>query len=407
MTDKLIEEENPLILIAEDDAENIKLLCNILRNKEEYRVSVALDGRQALDLARNVEPDLILLDVIMPEMNGFEVCKELKRSPATRDIPIIFMSGEVKEKDIIEGLQAGAVDYVKKPYSTTELVTRVRTHAQLKKSKDRIMEMNRKLDQSRKALDKELSEAAAYVVSMLPPELSGNPSCQWRFIPSGKLGGDIFGYHWIDSDHFALYSLDVSGQGVGAALFSVTMLNRISHQSLQDTDFCNPAQVLNRFNEVGILGLPSVLTQGKSVAMWYGVYSPSIHKLVFAAAGHPPGLLLTGPGIDNLRSKRLDTSDPAIGYTPDYNYQNHQVRMDALARLFIFSDGACKLCGKCEGSMQSDTNWCPILEEIGRSPLVDLDQAVQFRESYKLKGDTIESPIEDDFALLAVQFQSI
>lgn len=153
--DKDREENNlPLILIAEDNPEERKLLGNILR-KESYRISIAENGRQTIEMVFNAPPDLILLDVLMPEMDGFEVCKKLKESPETHDIPIIFITGLIDEIKKIKGLQDGAVDYVTKPVNLSELLARIRNHVDLKRSKDKI---NEELKAARQALENELSE---------------------------------------------------------------------------------------------------------------------------------------------------------------------------------------------------------------------------------------------------------
>lgn len=140
MNDKTVVEEKkytPLIFIAEDIPKNLQVLCNILR-KESYRISAAGNGRQALEMIPEVRPDLILLDIMMPEMNGFEVCEELQKDPKTREIPIIFLTAKAETTDIVRGLKAGAVDYITKPFNGAELLARVRTHLELKFAREEL-----------------------------------------------------------------------------------------------------------------------------------------------------------------------------------------------------------------------------------------------------------------------------
>ena len=115
------------ILIVDDTVKNIQVLGTILK-KEAYQINVAQNGKQALDVVGKVRPDLILLDVMMPEMDGFEACKRLKENPETADIPVIFLTAKVETEDIVKGFELGAVDYVTKPFNPTELLVRVRTH---------------------------------------------------------------------------------------------------------------------------------------------------------------------------------------------------------------------------------------------------------------------------------------
>lgn len=137
------------ILIADDTVRNLQILGDVLE-REGFQINVAQNGHQALDIASRVSPDLILLDVMMPEMDGFEVCRGLKADPATAGIPVIFLTARVETDDIVKGFELGAVDYVTKPFNTTELLVRVRTHlsihllqSALKRSLDDIDRMRR------------------------------------------------------------------------------------------------------------------------------------------------------------------------------------------------------------------------------------------------------------------------
>jgi len=134
----------PLILIVDDAATNIQVLGNIL-DRENYEIAVSTDGVQALKMIDEISPDLILLDVMMPRMDGFEVCRKLKESSRTRDIPVIFLTARTETDDIVTGLRMGAVDYVTKPFSSYELLARVGTHVELKRCRDYIINSNRSL----------------------------------------------------------------------------------------------------------------------------------------------------------------------------------------------------------------------------------------------------------------------
>lgn len=132
------------ILIVDDIGENLQVLGNIL-SKEGFDTSFALNGKQALSIMEDTLPDLILLDISMPIMDGFEVCRILKREDRTRNIPIIFLTAKTEIDNMVHGFSLGADDYVTKPFNTLELLARVRAHVELKKSKDIIVEQNTKL----------------------------------------------------------------------------------------------------------------------------------------------------------------------------------------------------------------------------------------------------------------------
>lgn len=120
------------ILIVDDVPANIQLIANML-SKEAFQISAALSGPQALALVERVQPDLVLLDVTMPVMDGFETCRQLKARPGTADVPVIFLTGRASEEDVLKGFEAGGVDYVSKPFSHPELMARVQTHLRLRR----------------------------------------------------------------------------------------------------------------------------------------------------------------------------------------------------------------------------------------------------------------------------------
>lgn len=141
------DEKKPLILIVDDVKENLKVLGTILRSKG-YKITAANDGKKALEIVKKVFPDLILLDIMMPKMNGIEVCKQLKASPLTGDIPVIFLTAKTDSADVVKGLEAGAMDYISKPFNHSELLARVNTHVELKMARDREKELVKKLTEA-------------------------------------------------------------------------------------------------------------------------------------------------------------------------------------------------------------------------------------------------------------------
>lgn len=131
------------ILIVDDVPRNIQVLVNILREKD-YKISVALGGRKALEMINIFLPDLILLDIVMPQPDGFQVCKRLKASHKTKDIPVIFLSARTETEDIVKGFELGAVDYVTKPFKKAELLARINTHLELRKAREEIIRLEQK-----------------------------------------------------------------------------------------------------------------------------------------------------------------------------------------------------------------------------------------------------------------------
>ncbi len=124
-------DKKPLILIADDNSENLQFLGNLLI-KNGYDTGVAQDGLVALEFVENEKPDLVLLDIMMPKMDGYKVCEKLKAGKVTKHIPVIFLTAKTEIEDISKGFEVGGVDYLTKPFNTIELLARVKTHIEIK-----------------------------------------------------------------------------------------------------------------------------------------------------------------------------------------------------------------------------------------------------------------------------------
>ena len=134
------------ILIVDDQPENLKVLTSML-TEQGYQVQPAISGQLALKAARKEPPDLILLDILMPDMDGYEICERLKAEEQTRDIPIIFLSGLVETDEKVKAFVAGGVDYVTKPFRGAEVLARVETHLSLRNMQKQLEEQNIRLEQ--------------------------------------------------------------------------------------------------------------------------------------------------------------------------------------------------------------------------------------------------------------------
>lgn len=140
-------EEKPVILIVDDNPQNLQVIANTL-NKNGYDPAVFLNGEQALEFLQNEKPSLILLDVMMPEMDGYELCRKIKSNNSIKNIPIIFLTAKSKIENIVEAFNAGAVDYVSKPFNTVELLARIKTHVTLQDIQEELRSKNAKLQEA-------------------------------------------------------------------------------------------------------------------------------------------------------------------------------------------------------------------------------------------------------------------
>ncbi len=143
--------KKPLILIVDDNPKNLQVFTQLIESNG-YDTAIALNGEQALDFVESDTPDLILLDIMMPGIDGFEVCRKLKENSRYSNIPVIFLTAKIEKEDIIRGFEVGAVDYISKPFNSYELIARIRTHVELSQSRRNLLELNKKLEKANREL---------------------------------------------------------------------------------------------------------------------------------------------------------------------------------------------------------------------------------------------------------------
>jgi len=378
------------LLVVDDDESNRDMLSRRLQ-RDGYRVQVAANGVDALRQLRAAAFDLVLLDLIMSGLDGYQVLLKMKHDPALREIPVIMLSALDQEGGIARCIEQGAEDYVAKPFSPVFLRARIEASLEKKRLRDKERQTYEALLTSQKRLAAELAEAAAYVQSLLPPPLEGEVRAQWRFQPSAELGGDIFGYHWIDVDRLAIYLLDVSGHGVGAALLSVSVFNVLRMQSLQGTDFGDPVAVLLQLNR----GFPMERHNNLLFTIWYGVFDRSNRRLTYASGGHPPAVLT---GETPNATQQLSTGGRVLGCDPATEFRSASCAVPTGSRLYVFSDGAYEI-----SQPNGRTAQLPDLLEQLAQPISPgsskLDDLVKWAQA--IGGQT---SLEDDMSILEIEF---
>jgi sigma-B regulation protein RsbU (phosphoserine phosphatase) len=242
----------------------------------------------------------------------------------------------------------------------------------------------------------ELTEAAEYVKTILPQPLSNDfVQIDWRFIPSTSLGGDAFGYHMIDDDHLAIYIIDVSGHGVGAALLSVSVINVLRSHSLPKTDFKKPDQVLNALN----ISFPSEANKDMFFTIWYGVYNKNDRNLVYASSGHPPAILIGSDMITQDNLELLKTPNYVIGGLADSVYSKHEYTIKENDRLYIFSDGVYEI-EKKDGMMWRFKEFQEYISRVSSDSKSVLDKVYSHAKNINVKD-----VFSDDFTILEVEFK--
>lgn len=316
----------PVTVLLVDDQPLIgEAVRRMLLPEAGWRFRYVSDPRQAIAIAKEFQPTVILSDLVMPQMDGLELVRQFRADPETAKIPLIVLSSKEEAATKAEAFRLGANDYLVKLPDRIEVVARLRYH-----TAGYVGQLER--DAAYRTLREDVEQAARYVESLLPPPLEERVRARWKFIPSASLGGDAFGYHWLDDDHFVVYLLDVSGHGVGAALLGVSVLNALRARSLPNTEFRDPGQVLSALG--GAFTMDS--QGGKFFTIWYGVYRPSTRSLSWSGGGHPPALLFGGAGA---APAALDSAGPMPGMIEGLPYETSSTAIPAGARLLLYSDG--------------------------------------------------------------------
>lgn len=378
------------LLIADDDASNREMLARRLQ-RQGYRVSLAGSGLEVLRMVRSQKFDLVLLDMIMPGLDGYQVLTRMKSDPVLADIPVIILSSLDQENNVARCIEAGAEDYVAKPFNSVFLRARLGACLDRKRLRDQERQTFEALKKSQKILCDELAEASAYVRSLLPPpQVEGHIRADWRFLPSTQLGGDALGYHWIDARRFAFFVLDVCGHGVGAALLSVSVMNVLKARSMPNVDFADPGAVLAALNET----FPMDRQNNMFFTLWYGVYSTDTRELAFACGGHPPAVLFVPA---EAAPHPLRAAGAIVGGFPGAPYVTDRCHIPPGSRLVAFSDGVYELARPSGATVQLDEFMAEVAR-LARGSTLDgiLDWA---------KGVRAGAGFEDDVSILEVEFQ--
>lgn len=380
------------VLLVDDQAIIGATVRRMLAPESDITLQFCQDPTCAISNAVEWSPTVILQDLVMPDIDGLDLVRFFRAHPQLKDIPLIVLSSREEAVTKAEAFAIGANDYLVKLPDRVELVARIRYHS---KGYINLLQRNdayQALLVSQQELANELARAAEYVISLLPaPIAGGNVTTAWKYFPSATLGGDSFGYHWIDENHFAFYLLDVCGHGVGPALLSVSALNVLRAQSLPDVDFRDPAAVLSGMNTNFQMEKQNELY----FTLWYGVYNRQTRKLRHASAGHPPALLFGG---SSLPAEQLICQNMFIGAFPKVEFERAETQVPKNSRLYLFSDGVYEV-ERPDGTMWS-------LEELqdflSRPPA---EHGKEIETLYKTlqelhSGDTLD----DDFSLLRLDF---
>ena len=376
------------IIVIEDDPAILSGLEAMLRS-ESYDVLSAADGEDGYRLVRERQPDLVILDLMLPKMNGYEICRQIRRHGLAT--PILMLTAQDQESNRVQGFEAGADDYVTKPFSIRELLGRVR--AILRRSEGR----------SDLANQRELDEARQVQQRLMPAEIPQPPGVRiaGTWSPARIASGDYFDVFTLDDGAVAVCIADVCGKGMPAAMMMSNLQAAVrSHASsaMRPRDLCGQ---LNR------LMCRNIASRG-FITFFYAVIEPEKKRLTYCNAGHnPPILVGTGPspsgrgwreapGEGTSGHYRLDSGGGVLGVIEQWNYDEREIPLRSGDRLLMYTDG-----------ITESRN--PAGEEFGEDRLVDLVLRFKHNNAVSLAEETIEAArrfcnenFEDDLTVVAV-----
>ncbi len=326
-----------ILLVDDDDITRISMAGRLKRLG--YRVIEAANGDAGLDATRTHRPDLVILDWMMPGLDGPSVCEAIRADPTLKSSQVVLMTAHDRPDQIAEGLSRGADDFLSKAASKQEVLARVQANLrasalvrEIERTRDDLDRTNQLLSVKQEELEYELQSAAEFVRSQLPPP--GSPAAGlimgWAYQPSLALGGDLFHVSQWAPDTVGLYILDASGHGVAAALRAIALMSFLREENL--------AKVVGTYDPGTIIAEANrrfpLTADGEYFTLWVGrIHLPS-RSLLYAAAGHGGALLQTQGS-----SHWLSTSSLPLGFDPEAEFHSEFTQLHQEDRLYLFSDG--------------------------------------------------------------------
>ncbi len=368
------------ILIVDDVPANVEVLVQALRG--EYQLSVAIDGTRALAMVEKLPPDLVLLDIMMPGLDGYEVCRRLRAAERTREIPVMFLSALEDVQNKTKGFEVGGNDYLVKPFEILEVKARVRSLLKAKAYADAVKEK----------IAYDLRIAREIQMGILPADVATvaegtGLEAHALLQPAQAVGGDLYEALRTPEGNLVAVMGDVSGKGIPAALFmavTTTLLRAMAHDSR------SPAEILRRVSDSLVVQNP----RNMFVTLLCAHYERTSGQLTYASAGHPAPVLVRGGAASLLPME----PDMAAGIRAGLAAPTQSVQLQAGDLVVFYTDGvteAFDAAGNQYGEPQ-------LVEALGRlSGHTAAETTAALLES--VRAHAANHPQSDDIAILALR----
>ena len=372
------------VLLVDDAKSNLDILVEGL--KSDHKLSLALNGETALQAAARTPPDLVLLDIVMPGLDGYEVCRRLRQMPQTAEVPIMFLSSLEEVQNKTRGFEAGANDYLTKPFDMLEVKARVRSLLKAKAYSDAVKEQ----------IASELRVAREIQMGMLPQDFTAveqayRVSFGALLEPAREVGGDLYGVCAAAPDRLVLFLGDVSGKGIPASMF---MVRAISLARLLAREIAEPERILARLNDELATDNPS----GMFVTFLCGVFEPASGRLTLANAGHCRPVLLSNGDSPRWAVKNLGL---ALGFEPGLEFERTELELHDGDALVFYTDGVSEAFNPQEECYGTERLLADASVVAGQSATAIARSLLE-----KVRAFTGAAPQSDDIAILVLKVAS-
>ncbi len=364
------------ILAVDDNPINLKLLESTL-TREGYRVITSLDGPAARKIAVDEKPDLILLDIMMPEEDGFEVIKFLKKNSHTASIPVIFLTGMTEIDSKLEGFELGAVDYIIKPFHPLEVLARVGLHLKLSVATNSLIEF-----QAQKL--KQLTDAQTSMLTTPESYPGANFGVYYKALH--EAGGDFYDVLPVSKEIYVYFVADFSGHDISTSYLTASAKALLKQNC---TPLYQAVESVKLINDVFV----EILPEGKYLTACYAKLNRETKQMVIVNAGHPP--VVYTPVEDE--SRLIEIEGDILGIFNDVVFGQETITVSPGDRFFIYSDGLVE-------STKDKITW-----NQGASIMLDACDAVRNVPIKEAPGKIIHHLIgdpgqaEDDLVILGIE----
>ena len=374
-------EKRERIVVIDDSANDLQVTRRFLERRG-YDAVPALSGEEGLRLARQVLPDAFVIDYRMPVMDGFEVTRQVKADPELHTIPVLMLTGSDASQTVVEGLGAGADDFVTKGSDTEVLLARLRALLRVKSYQDELRRMNQRMV-------RDLEIARRVQEALVPNRTFSAPRLEIRsaYLPSATLSGDFYDY-FLQDDLAYLFVADVSGHGLPAAILVSLLKSYIHTETTPDGSL---AEFMARLND--FLFSVSLPTQFATAALFRMTAG---REIVYANAAHPPFLLYrhqTG------ETTVLEQPSNLLGAMPNMPFEEHSLSVSPGDTLFVYTDGLTDRVNE-HGDFYSIERVAQLLEASRDADLTTVYESI----CADVHNFTASEEFKDDIAFVVTRF---